>query len=366
MTKETPAMEPVMPLPGAQLKKAREASGRALEDVAHEMHMKVWQLDELEKDNYDKLAGAVFVQGYIRAYARLLEIDAEPLLQSFSAQKIEEPRWEMHPPVEEAPGKSIWLAVVTGLVAAALVAAFVVWLNANGYLGDKFGFSGGTNNVSAPEQSLPISEAPVLIEKSNGQAEQSISIPGQLSEGEAGSEALSQIQDSAESQNNEPPAESGAQAGTPEAKASSDKEEQSAETELSDTETAAEEAPSGTADSPNESTTPSLAEDQSTPAPSGDASGQVAATPVGSQDSMGVVSLSFEEDSWVEVRDANGKLLIHGLRKAGFAAQIDGKAPYQVFLGNAPGVVIEIDGDSFDTTSYVRENRTARFLLQDK
>ena len=76
------------------------------------------------------------------------------------------------------------------------------------------------------------------------------------------------------------------------------------------------------------------------------------------------LSLSFEEDSWVEVRDANGKLLIHGLRDAGFTTRVSGRPPFQVFLGNAPGVLIEFNNQRFDTTPFVRNNRTARFLLQ--
>lgn len=359
MSTETIGMETELALPGAQLKKARENANRSLEDVAHEMHMKVWQLDELENDNYDKLAGSVFVQGYIRTYARLLDIDSAPLLEAFASQKVDEPRWEMHPPIEEAPGKSIWLAVFTALVSAGLVAAFVVWLNANGYLGTSFGFQKTETEVASEMllgTALPVAQ---LEEKTDG--ERQLLLPNQTV-GEEGtvSEASDTVDVAPENKSvspSEEPGESKILDAEPAVATSIESQDKVNETTSSIVEAATAVPEEKATDStPIEKPIEKMAPLRTTPSKSNSVI----------EAGVGVVSLSCEEDSWVEVRDANGKLLIHGLRKAGFAAEIDGKAPYQVFLGNAPGVTIEVGDDVFDTTPFVRDNRTARFLLLQK
>lgn len=342
--------------PGAQLKKQRLAVNRSLEDVAHEMHMNVWQVEALEEETYEKLGGSVFVQGYIRSYSRLLEIDAAPLLKAFSDQNIQEPRWEMHPPVEEAAGKNIWLPVFTALVSAALVAAFVVWLNANGYFGTAFGFK-PSNDVTEDVQDDAPAEAPVLLENSEGGSSQQLQLPGFPLESLVEEEApIGSVTEGEGVQENIPEPSDDAQVLVEKAEdeatvTAAEKQEEGAAQESAVKEVTAENEPAGNKERQEPSAAPA-------PAPQ-----RTASEGNDIQSGAGVVSLSFEEDSWVEVRDANDKLLIHGLRKAGFAAQIDGKAPYQVFLGNAPGVSIEINGDVFDTQPFVRDNRTARFLL---
>ena len=166
--------------PGAELRHERENQGRALEDVAHEMHMKVWQVEALENGDYDRLAGAVFVQGYIRTYARLLEIDAAPLLAAFNSgqSSTSTPRLEINPPIEVSDGKNIWLPLVTALITASLVAAFVIWLNANGYLGTRFGY---VEPHSSTEMSLPLAESAQEAAETGADrevVEQNILLPG--------------------------------------------------------------------------------------------------------------------------------------------------------------------------------------------
>ena len=67
--------------------------------------------------------------------------------------------------------------------------------------------------------------------------------------------------------------------------------------------------------------------------------------------------------SWVEVYDAGGKRLYYDLAPAGQMFDVSGAGPLQVFLGNAPGVSIELNGAPFDIKSYSRADNTARFTL---
>ena len=65
---------------GAELARAREERGLALTDVAQQLKFAPRQLEALEQERFEQLPGGTFVRGMVRAYARLLKIDAEPLL----------------------------------------------------------------------------------------------------------------------------------------------------------------------------------------------------------------------------------------------------------------------------------------------
>ena len=71
---------------GAQLARAREERGLTISDVAHQLKFAPRQLEALEQDNFEQLPGGAFVRGMVRSYARLLKIEAEPLLESISGR----------------------------------------------------------------------------------------------------------------------------------------------------------------------------------------------------------------------------------------------------------------------------------------
>jgi len=65
---------------GAELARVREERGLALSDVAQQLKFGARQIEALEQERFELLPGGTFVRGMVRAYARLLKIDAEPLL----------------------------------------------------------------------------------------------------------------------------------------------------------------------------------------------------------------------------------------------------------------------------------------------
>ncbi|RMG30375.1 MAG: hypothetical protein D6721_03840 [Gammaproteobacteria bacterium] len=77
--------------PGAHLRRLREARSLSREAVAEQLHLDLRILVALEEDRYEALPAPVFVRGYLRQYARLLEVDAEPLLAAY------------RPPPDDAP-----------------------------------------------------------------------------------------------------------------------------------------------------------------------------------------------------------------------------------------------------------------------
>lgn len=77
--------------------------------------------------------------------------------------------------------------------------------------------------------------------------------------------------------------------------------------------------------------------------------------------------LQFSEDCWVEVKDAQGKVLVNGLMKANTSRALSGPVPFTVTLGNAPAARIALDDRLVDTAVYVpRRGTVSRFTLNSQ
>ena len=68
------------------------------------------------------------------------------------------------------------------------------------------------------------------------------------------------------------------------------------------------------------------------------------------------LQLSFQKDSWTEVRDASGETLIYRMVKKGENLALESKPPYVILLGYAPGVTVTYNDDVFATKPYQRDD----------
>lgn len=66
---------------GEYLRQSRQARRLSLTDVSSALHIRVEYLEALETDAWDKLPGEVYGLGFLRSYARYLELDAEALVE---------------------------------------------------------------------------------------------------------------------------------------------------------------------------------------------------------------------------------------------------------------------------------------------
>jgi cytoskeleton protein RodZ len=118
----TPA--PIGDSPGQHLAQVRQGRGLSIERIANELHLKPEFLQAVEEDAYDRLPSAVFVSGYIRAYARLLKIDPQPLIERFHRlhpnAEPPPPRATDHPARGVGGGHLLGRALVLGLAVAAI------------------------------------------------------------------------------------------------------------------------------------------------------------------------------------------------------------------------------------------------------
>ena len=94
MDTTTDTLTPAAPLPGAMLAAAREAQGLSVEDISQRLKLSVAQIKSIEADDHSKLPTPVYVRGFIRSYARLLKLDSAQLLP---------PKVTTPPPVVAAP-----------------------------------------------------------------------------------------------------------------------------------------------------------------------------------------------------------------------------------------------------------------------
>lgn len=71
---------------GEILRTERESKALSLADIEEKTKIRAKYLQALEEENYDEIPGEAYCMGFLRNYARFLEIDPEPLLAQYRAQ----------------------------------------------------------------------------------------------------------------------------------------------------------------------------------------------------------------------------------------------------------------------------------------
>ncbi|MEQ1583804.1 MAG: RodZ domain-containing protein [Candidatus Nitrotoga sp.] len=120
---------------GAALREARERLGLSIADVESRLKFASRQIEALETDNFTRLPEIFFVRRFVRSYAKLLQLDPDPLLAALPIAPAQ-PSLHAASIAIEVPFpntyttrrlKIIWLAI--GLVAIMITLVLFVWLN---------------------------------------------------------------------------------------------------------------------------------------------------------------------------------------------------------------------------------------------
>ncbi|MDT8907195.1 MULTISPECIES: RodZ family helix-turn-helix domain-containing protein [Pseudomonas] len=325
--------------PGETLRQARESNGWSLAQVALKLNLTVASLSNLEAGAFDKLPGHTFARGYIRAYAKLLDMDQTVLVQQFdqytgsdaqgssvhSLGRIEEPVRVSH----------TILRIVSLLLLIAVIGGGFVWWQDQTSLRTK----------------EPVAMAPehVEVEGADGttrihpldEPEDQAVLEGQA-EGET-SLALPQGQDGAD-------AEAGAEPSVP----------------ATPTAPAAPATPAPGTSAPVAPATPAApAPAPATPTPTvaaPTAPATPSAAPVAPAAGEGQVQIQFTADCWTQITDGNGKVLFSGLKRKGDSTSVNGKPPFAVRLGYARGAQVSYNGQPVDVAPFTT-GETARLKL---
>jgi cytoskeleton protein RodZ len=300
--------------PGTLIRAARERAKLSLAELAGQTKLAVTTLDALERDDFAALLEPVYVRGYYRKCAKVLSIPEEKLMAAYASRVQPKP---IVPPAKlrlgtgsEGGARRFGGVLMVALLAVA--AGVGLW------------YLRGEKTAGLP--SLPIS-APASTETpavdATGTPDAAAPAPeasGNAATGEAAGYSAAPS--------------SGAAATTP---------------PPANAETTSASAP---ATSPASAT---AAETQ--PAK------PVATAPISTQPGSPQLLLNFVSISWARVADANGKVLLNRVVQAGERQVLEGKPPYAVFLGNAPGVQVQYQGGNVDIKTLIRDSATARFSV---
>lgn len=77
------AVESTKRFPGERLVITREAQGLSQKEVAEELNLPLRYIQWIEEGQFEKLPSLVFAKGYIRAYSKMLGVDAQEFVAKF-------------------------------------------------------------------------------------------------------------------------------------------------------------------------------------------------------------------------------------------------------------------------------------------
>lgn len=302
---------------GNTLREARTRMGLSVADVAHRLKFAPRQIEALEADDFAHLPEITFVRGFVRSYAKLLQLDSESLLAALPGTPAPAPPLAARA-LEEVPfpGTSearkpnlIWLAAAALVVVVAV--AFFAW-------------SRGSKPSVPAASKTPIAEQPEVQPA-----------PQQLA---------SAVQDTAVFE----PVAVPPQPAAPQPAQQASKPAQHAAKVIEQ------------ASKPVQQTT-KVAEQTSKPVQQVTAAD--APQPPATPKRPGIIRMEFDEESWVEIRDKDDRVLISRVYQPGSEESLNGKAPFTLAIGRSSAVRLTYKGKAVDLTQYSKTG-VARLTLE--
>lgn len=297
--------QPKKESPGEMLLQARIKAGLTQEQVAKDLYMTVYKVKALETDDYKRLNSDTFARGYIRAYANLVKLDVVAVLAAYDKLMEElrpQPVVQHKVAPQKEPGyRGAWHFLV-------IIGAFFLglWLISVWF----FDNHSDSQYVVATESvsSLPAAEKAKSV------------LPARLSS--------SEVNVASESSSVNQPVPSASSADV--TKTSATANVTTASPALSTVQTSA------------------VGESSSSIEKSDSASSKKA--------TLDELSFSFRAESWLEVSDSRGDVLATELQAAGSKLKLVGMAPFDVKLGNAPAVDVQLNGKKIEVIPLMGSN----------
>ncbi|MFT5657880.1 MAG: cytoskeleton protein RodZ [Gammaproteobacteria bacterium] len=308
--------------PGDQLQAARIKQGLSIEDVATRMHLSHRILESIEENNFDDITAPIFVKGYLRAYARLVALDENEMIQRYvEYYSNEDPpintTSNMAPEISAQDARIKWTTYLVIIVLIALLSAW--WWNKT------------QNKTEVVSLDAEQSSVEVVIEPTEIETEFA-SDPGV----EIDSSKLASV-------TNEPLEQDGTDPGLEDTGTA----EEVVEPDLSESEVA-------------------IVVDQNDaivetkPVEATDTASEISrVAPVGSD----LLHIVVNADTWADIKDANDHRLVYDLLRANLTIELKGKAPFNAFFGNGHGVEILFNNESVDVAGYTLDDNTARLKI---
>jgi transcriptional regulator with XRE-family HTH domain len=118
---------------GSRLRAAREAQGRTIEEIGRQTRVPVRHLEQIEEGRLDGLPAAPYSAGFVKAYARVVGLDAVALSQDFRGEfdRVQRgsPRvqYEPYEPADPSRLPPRLLAIVALVIAVLLIGGYALW-----------------------------------------------------------------------------------------------------------------------------------------------------------------------------------------------------------------------------------------------
>jgi cytoskeleton protein RodZ len=293
---------------GATLANERARQNIEAEDVCARLRISLTQVQALENDAYAKLPGPTFIRGIIRSYAKLLQIDPQPLLSAYErsatvpgTSTIEVPTQNIRfTPGSNGQPRNMRVGL---LVLALVVIGGGAWL---WYTNPNLAVLGLVPSASTPTAGADRA-APQASPAPTTQTAPTMNPPATGPDAQPGSSAA------------------------------------------------------GAADATNAAFPPPAAgaiQEMTAQTAAGKAS-----EPAATSGTEAPLRFAFEQDSWVEVRDRSGKVILSQLNQKGSETDVDGQPPFKIIIGNAAGVRLTYKGQSVDLAPRTKVN-VARLTLE--
>lgn len=345
---------------GDVLREERLRRGMSEKLVADKLHITMHYVKALESNTYEKLPGAVFIKGYIKSYALLLELDVEELYglyNEINAQLQEGVAEESRKRARKKTDRNKpW--VILSIIA--FVGGFAgLWLYNN--LGDD---DVGAEPEVEPE-TVQIGAAPAQRQATEAVANSPSQQPSPVEIVEPlivePTQESPLVSDSL--------AEPVATSSSPEVEDSTADITPAIPIAVADTA-----AGTGTGDD-SDLTNPVVSDpvDSSSAEPEileqGDNLAIAASVDDGPQTievvapGSDVLRITFSGESWIEVNDNSSELIYRDLREDGDVLEITGSAPFSVLLGDAPFASMTLNDTAIDISNRIRIDNSARLTV---
>jgi cytoskeleton protein RodZ len=284
---------------GGALRLTRLTQGLSVMDVAKQLRLGNKQIEALEQDRFSDLPEATIVKGFIRNYAKLLKVSAEPLLAAYAEMMPEKEKYSftLNPGINmKMTGNHKSNTTRNFILAIGLLLGVGVWFFYQNY-------------VQKPN---PINPIPEVIE----------SLP------ELALPRSERIGDVSQTQM-EMPEQPEEQAGVEQSESAI-----KSETDIDQSEVVVDEEVS-----------PSVAQTVTDVTP--------ATSPA-----TGKTRLEFSatQETWLSVVNISGEEVYNKILYAGNRDVIDIFQPSEIVVGNAHGATLVVDGKSIDLAPYTRIN----------
>lgn len=317
--------------PGELLRLAREKRDWSQAEVARKLNLTVSSLNHVETGAFDKLPGHTFARGYIRAYAKLMDLDQAALVDAFdrytgthakgsdvhSLGRIEEPVRLSH---------NILRGVSLLLLVAVVGGGFFWWQDQGSLRGKELA------KIALEHVEVESADGTTQIHPLDEPEDQAVSVGQQA---ESAPLALEQ--------------------GAAEQPAAAEQAPVSSEPAIAAAPAPAQQSPAQPAPAASPAPVTPPVQAAAAPAP---AAAEPAAVPAGSAK----VAIQFTADCWTQVSDGNGKVLFSAIKRKGDNLELTGKPPFAVRLGFARGAQVSYNGQAVDVAPFT-SGETARLKL---